>query len=277
MRANKLQAEKKAIQSGYTSDVINEDLKHSLAEAEELLDDLRSKNQKMFLDNVIIMVTAKDFDELENNTETVESVIRKHICSVSTLKDFRKGEEYRSYDLEFNGVKMHVTDKSSPFRYIYGGNGDDVLKAVADDSIMYGFGGDDTVYGSKGSDVIYGNEGNDTIYAGAGNDFVFGGEGNDILDGGIGDDYLYGGQGDDTYIFGKGYGTDIIIDSDGISTDVSCLLTIFSALYGSTGEIFTVTITSRFVFAMSVRRSSFKLAGISFMNMVRAYLSFHIK
>ncbi len=86
MRANKLQAEKKAIQSGYTSDVINEDLKHSLAEAEELLDDLRSKNQKMFLDNVIIMVTAKDFEELENNTETVESVIRKHICSVSTLK-----------------------------------------------------------------------------------------------------------------------------------------------------------------------------------------------
>ena len=30
MRANKLQAEKKAIQSGYTSDVINEDLKNCL-------------------------------------------------------------------------------------------------------------------------------------------------------------------------------------------------------------------------------------------------------
>ena len=86
MRANKLQAEKKAIQSGYTSDVINEDLKHSLIEAEELLDDLRSKNQKMFLDNIIIMVTADDFDELENNTETIEAVVRKPICSVSTLK-----------------------------------------------------------------------------------------------------------------------------------------------------------------------------------------------
>jgi len=86
MRANKLQAEKKAIQSGYTSDVINEDLKHSLVEAEELLDDLRSKNQKMFLNNIIIMVTGNDFEELENNTEAVEGVIRKHICSVSTLK-----------------------------------------------------------------------------------------------------------------------------------------------------------------------------------------------
>ena len=86
MRANKLQAEKKAIQSGYTSDVINEDLKHSLAEAEELLDDLRSKNQKMFLDNIIIMVTAKDMEELESATEAIEAVVRKHICSVATLK-----------------------------------------------------------------------------------------------------------------------------------------------------------------------------------------------
>lgn len=86
MRANKLQAEKKAIQSGYTSDVINEELKYSLVEAEELLDDLRSKNQKMFMTNIVIMVTANDFDELENNTEAIEAVVRKHICSVSTLK-----------------------------------------------------------------------------------------------------------------------------------------------------------------------------------------------
>lgn len=85
MRANKLQAEKKAIQSGYTSDVINEDLKHSLMEAEELLDDLRSKNQKMFLANIIIMVTAGDIDELDSNTEAIEAVVRKHICSLSTL------------------------------------------------------------------------------------------------------------------------------------------------------------------------------------------------
>ncbi|MCH5348707.1 MAG: hypothetical protein J1E40_05240, partial [Oscillospiraceae bacterium] len=86
MRANKLQAEKKAIHSGYTSDVINEELKYSLVEAEELLDDLRSKNQKMFLANIVIMVTANDYDELENNTEAIEAVVRKHICSVSTLK-----------------------------------------------------------------------------------------------------------------------------------------------------------------------------------------------
>lgn len=98
------------------------------------------------------------------------------------IKDFRKGEEYANYDLEFDGVKMHVTDKGSPFRHIYGGNGDDVLKAVVDDSIMHAFGGNDTVYGSDGNDIIY------------------------------------GGSGNDTYVFGRYYGTDIICDNDGVST-----------------------------------------------------------
>lgn len=134
------------------------------------------------------------------------------------IKDFRKGEEYANYDLEFDGVKMHVTDKGSPFRHIYGGNGDDVLKAVVDNSIMHAFGGNDTVYGSDGNDIIYGNEGDDVLYAGSGNDLVYGGDGDDILDGGEGDDFLYGGSGNDTYVFGRNYGTDIISDTEGVST-----------------------------------------------------------
>lgn len=134
------------------------------------------------------------------------------------LKDFCKGEEYANYNLEFDNVKMHVTDNGSPFKHIFGGNDDDVLKAVVDDSIMHAFGGNDTVYGSDGNDTIYGNEGDDAIYSGSGNDYAYGGNGNDILDGGEDDDFLYGGKGNDTYIFGRNYGTDIISDSDGVST-----------------------------------------------------------
>lgn len=157
-------------------------------------------------------------DILVNGTGECDVTITiKGTNDTLVIKDFRKGEEYRNYDLEFNGVKMHVTDKDSPFRHIYGGNGDDVLKAVVDDSVMHAFGGDDTVYGSKGDDIIYGNEGSDTIYAGNGNDFVYGGAGNDIIDGGEGNDLLYGGFGDDTYIFGKNCGTDVINDTEGTS------------------------------------------------------------
>lgn len=168
--------------------------------------------------NTLRFKGIKPSDILVNGTDEYDATITiKGTNDTLVIKDFRKSEEYRNYDLEIDGVKMHVTDKDSPFRHIYGGNGDDVLKAVVDDSIMHAFGGDDTVYGSKENDVIYGNEGNDTVYAGNGNDFVYGGAGNDIIDGGEGNDLLYGGFGDDTYIFDKNCGTDVINDTEGTS------------------------------------------------------------
>ncbi len=158
-------------------------------------------------------------DILVNGTDEYDATITiKGTNDTLVIKDFCKGEEYANCDLEFDGVKMHVTDKGSPFRHIYGGNGDDVLKAVVDDSIMHAFGGDDTVYGSDGNDIIYGNDGDDAVYAGSGDDLVYGGDGSDILDGGAGDDFLYGGSGNDAYVFGRYYGTDIISDSEGVST-----------------------------------------------------------
>lgn len=158
-------------------------------------------------------------DILVNGTGEYDATITiKGTNDTLVIKDFRKGEEYANYDLEFDGIKMHVTDKGSPFRHIYGGNGDDVLKAVVDDSIMHAFGGNDTVYGSDGNDIIYGNEGDDALYAGSSDDLVYGGDGDDILDGGEGNDFLYGGSGNDTYVFGRYYGTDIISDNEGVST-----------------------------------------------------------
>lgn len=168
--------------------------------------------------NTLRFKGIKPSDILVNGTDEYDATITiKGTNDSLVIKDFRKSEEYRNYDLEIDRIKMHVTDKDSPFRHIYGGNGDDVLKAVVDDSIMHAFGGDDTVYGSKENDVIYGNEGNDTVYAGNGNDFVYGGAGNDIIDGGEGNDLLYGGFGDDTYIFDKNCGTDVINDTEGTS------------------------------------------------------------
>ena len=169
--------------------------------------------------NTLKFKGLKSSDISVNGTgDTDVTVTIKGTNDTLVLKDFRKGDEYRNYNLEFDDAKMFVTDKNSPFRHIYGGSGNDTLKAAVEDSVMHAFGGNDTVYGSKGNDVIYGNEGSDTIYAGNGNDYVYGGEGNDTIDSGEGNDFLYGGNGDDTYIFGKNYGTDIINDTEGVST-----------------------------------------------------------
>lgn len=187
--------------------------------------------------NTLRFTNLSPSDILVNGTGEYDVTITiKGTKDTLVIKDFRKGEEYRNYDLEFNGVKMHVTDNCSPFRHIYGGNSDDVLKAVVEDSVIHAFAGDDIVHGSKGNDIIYGNEGDDVLYVYAGNDMLYGGsgkdqiyggdgddilygnEGDDILDGGRGKDILYGGAGNDTYVFGRNYGTNVIDDNEGTST-----------------------------------------------------------
>ena len=83
MRSDKIKQQKKAAQHGIITDVTNDDLKQSLEEAESLLDDLQTKNQKMFLLNLVVMVTGTSFDELEANTEKIEAVFRYLICTTS--------------------------------------------------------------------------------------------------------------------------------------------------------------------------------------------------
>ena len=85
MEANVIQAKKKALQSGYTADLIPHDLQHSVKEAEELLDDLMSKNQKMFFVNVVIMHMADSYKQLNIDTDTIKSTTRKYLCNTGVL------------------------------------------------------------------------------------------------------------------------------------------------------------------------------------------------
>ncbi len=48
------------------------------AQAQEFLEDLRERNQKMTLCQFLIMVTADSYDELQKNTEAIQIVLRKH-------------------------------------------------------------------------------------------------------------------------------------------------------------------------------------------------------
>lgn len=80
---------------------------------------------------------------------------------------------------------------------IYGGDGNDIVKAG---------GHDDTVIGGSGADVLAGEDGNDELYAGYQNSFS-GDDAVDKLYGGNGDDFLYIHEGDFAY---GGDGEDVI-------------------------------------------------------------------
>ncbi|MBC7739134.1 MAG: hypothetical protein H7245_18435 [Candidatus Saccharibacteria bacterium] len=70
--------------------------------------------------------------------------------------------------------------------FLYGGTGDDVLRAI---------GGDDFLFGQGDADRLNG---------GSGIDHLFGGADNDTLNGGSGRNVLAGGAGDDTYVLNSG-------------------------------------------------------------------------
>lgn len=85
MEANKIDQQKKALKAGYDMTMISHDLKHSLEEAEELLDDLINKNQKMFLVNIVIVHKADTLEDLDRDTATIQAQARKTLCQVGIL------------------------------------------------------------------------------------------------------------------------------------------------------------------------------------------------
>lgn len=82
---------------------------------------------------------------------------------------------------------------------IDGGRGDDIITVDADSSYatVYGGCGDDLIKACGGCDAndqwFDGGEGSDTIFGSGGDDALYGSEGDDVLIGGDGDDYLEGG------------------------------------------------------------------------------------
>lgn len=127
------------------------------------------------------------------------------------IEDYCVSKSNRNFYLVFdNGVKVHAESETSPLRSLYGTDGNDSLFGLDDlETTIFAGAGNDQMSGGKSNDTLHGDDGDDQLWAY---------DGDDILDGGTGNDHLYGGAGNDTYIFEKGYGTDTIIDKEGVNT-----------------------------------------------------------
>ncbi len=105
-----------------------------------------------------------------------------------------------------------------PRRFVFGGEGGDILMGGGAADHLYGGGGGDSLYGGKGDDRLEGNAGADRLYGGPGSDVLEGGAGDDILHGGHhptagpGSNVLRGGLGRDIYFARPG---DVVTDRDG--------------------------------------------------------------
>lgn len=85
INANVIDEQKKASKGGYSPDLISPELQKTQAEAQRLLQDITSRNQKMFLVTFAVAVFGDTVEELNNNTAMLVSAGSKHLCIFKKL------------------------------------------------------------------------------------------------------------------------------------------------------------------------------------------------
>jgi len=86
-----IEEQKKAVRAGYDMDIIPSDLATYGTEAKKLLQDLQSRNERMFLLTFIVVNTAGGRQQLDNNVFQAVSIAQKYNCQLTRL-DFRQEE-----------------------------------------------------------------------------------------------------------------------------------------------------------------------------------------
>ena len=88
---SKIEEQKKAVRAGYDMDIIPSDLATYGVEAKKLLQDLQSRNERMFLVTFLVMNTADTQRQLDNNIFQASSIAQKYNCQLTRL-DFQQEE-----------------------------------------------------------------------------------------------------------------------------------------------------------------------------------------
>ena len=86
-----IEEQKKAVRSGYDMDIIPSDLATYSNEAKKILQDLQSRNERMFLLTFLVLNTANNKQQLGNNVFQASSIAQKYNCQLTRL-DFQQEE-----------------------------------------------------------------------------------------------------------------------------------------------------------------------------------------
>jgi type IV secretory pathway VirB4 component len=109
MEQQKIDEQKKALKAGYDVDMLPYELKFSLNEAAELLDDLQNKNQRMFKATILIFTSADSPEDLEKNVYQISSAARKNNCKIGNLDYLQEEGMNSSLPLGKNHIEIQRT------------------------------------------------------------------------------------------------------------------------------------------------------------------------
>lgn len=86
INSNVVDAQKRAAKSGYSPDLISPELLRAQAEAQELMDDLTTRNQGLILTTFVITLFGNTLEELDNNVDQLKTIIGKFMCQIKLLR-----------------------------------------------------------------------------------------------------------------------------------------------------------------------------------------------
>ena len=102
----KIEEQKKAVRSGYDMDIIPSDLATYNNEATKLLQDLQSRNERMFLLTFIVMNVENTKQHLDNTVFQAGSIAQKYNCQLTRL-DFQQEQGLMScLPLGYNQIEI---------------------------------------------------------------------------------------------------------------------------------------------------------------------------
>jgi len=102
----KMDEQKKAVRAGYDIDILPPDLVTFSSDAKALLQDLQSRNERMFLLTFIVVNTANTRQQLDNDIFTISGIMQKYNCMLKRL-DFQQEQGFMSsLPLGWNGIEI---------------------------------------------------------------------------------------------------------------------------------------------------------------------------
>ena len=104
--AMKIQEQKKAVRAGYDMDVIPTDIATYGDEAKNILKELQSRNERMFLVTIIILNTAATKQKLENQIFATAGIAQKYNCSLKRLDFCQEQGLMSSLALGLNQIEI---------------------------------------------------------------------------------------------------------------------------------------------------------------------------
>ncbi len=81
----KIEENKKAIRSGYDMDILPSDIITYGEDVKNLLKDLQTRDERMFIVTIVFMNFSKTISKLENTLSQISSIANKHNCKIKSL------------------------------------------------------------------------------------------------------------------------------------------------------------------------------------------------